>query len=54
MMRQKNRTIVHILQYTPQRRTPKLDIVEEIVPLFDVPLSVKLPKVPNWFISRLK
>ena len=47
MMWQKNRTIVHVLQYTPQRRTPKLDIVEEIVPLFDVPLSVKLPKVPK-------
>ena len=47
MMRQKNRTIVHILQYAPQRRTQKLDLVEDIVPLFDVPLSVKLPKAPK-------
>jgi hypothetical protein len=47
MMRQKNRTIVHILHYTPQRRTQKLDLLEEVVPLMDVPLSVKLPKAPK-------
>jgi hypothetical protein len=47
MMRQKNRTIVHILQYTPQRRTQKLDLLEDIVPIFDVPLSVKLAKAPK-------
>jgi hypothetical protein len=47
MLRQKNRTIVHILYYAPQRRTAKLDLLEEVVPLFDVPLSVKLPKKPT-------
>ena len=47
MMKQKNRTIVHVLHYTPQRRTAKLDLLEEIVPIFDVPLSVKLPKAPK-------
>jgi hypothetical protein len=39
--RQKNRTIVHLLQYCPQRRTEQLDIVEDIVPLHDVKISLK-------------
>jgi hypothetical protein len=47
MMRQKNRTIMHILQYAPQRRTAKLDLLEDIIPIFDVPLSVKMPKAPK-------
>ncbi len=47
ILRQKNRHIVHILHYCPQRRTQKLDLLEEIVPLFDVPLSVKLPSKPT-------
>jgi hypothetical protein len=45
--RQGKRTIVHLLQYCPERRTPKLDIVEDIVPLFDVPLSLKLARKPR-------
>lgn len=47
VMRQGKRTIVHLLQYAPERRTEKLDIVEDIVPLFDVPLSLKLEKAPK-------
>ena len=39
--RQGRRTIVHILHYCPQRRTPGLDIVEDVVPVFDVELSLK-------------
>jgi hypothetical protein len=47
VMRQGKRTIVHLLQYCPERRTPNLDLVEDIVPLFDVPLSLKLSKAPR-------
>lgn len=47
VMRQKNRTIVHLLHYSPERRTPNLDIIEDVVPLFDRPLSLKLPKPPR-------
>ena len=36
-----------MLQYAPERRTEKLDIVEDIVPLHDVPMSVKLPSAPK-------
>jgi hypothetical protein len=51
VMRQLNRTIVHLLQYCPERRTKTLDIVEDIVPLFDVPLSLKLSKKPKRVYS---
>ncbi|HEV7298988.1 MAG TPA: alpha-amylase family protein [Tepidisphaeraceae bacterium] len=47
VMRQRNRTIVHLLQYTPERRTKDLDIVEDIVPLYDVPISLRLDKAPK-------
>lgn len=47
VMRQKYRTIVHLLQYCPERRTKDLDIVEDIVPLYDVPISLKLPTSPK-------
>jgi hypothetical protein len=46
-MRQGNRTIVHLLQYCPERRTPTFDIVEDVVPLFDVPLSLMMAKSPK-------
>jgi hypothetical protein len=47
VMRQKNRTIVHLLQYCPERRTKDLDLVEDIVPIFEVPLSIKMAKKPK-------
>ena len=34
---------MHLLQYAPERRTEKLDLIEDIVPLFEVPLSLKWP-----------
>jgi hypothetical protein len=45
--RKLGRTIVHLLQYAPERRTEKLDLIEDIVPLYDVPLSLKLSKAPK-------
>jgi hypothetical protein len=47
VMRQRNRTVVHLLQYAPERRTDKLDIVEDIVPLYLVPLSLRSAKAPK-------
>jgi len=41
------RTIVHLLQYCPERRTKDLDLVEDIVPIHDVPVSIKLVKKPK-------
>ena len=45
--RQGKRTIVHVLYYSAERRTEKLDIIEDIVPLFDVPMSLKLDRPPK-------
>ena len=47
VMRQGKRTVVHLLHYSPERRAPNLDIVEDIVPLFNVPLSLKLAQAPK-------
>jgi hypothetical protein len=48
---QGNRHIVHLLQYCPERRTQTLDIVEDIVPLYDVPVSLKLERKPSKVYS---
>jgi hypothetical protein len=45
--KQPNRTIVHVLSYAPQRRTPKLDIVEEATPLVNRAISLRLPDAPK-------
>ena len=41
------RWVAHLLHYIPQRRTPALDIVEDVIPLHDLPLSVKTPSRPR-------
>jgi len=45
--RQGKRTIVHLLQYCPERRGKDLDLIEDVVPLHDVELSLKLKKKPT-------
>jgi hypothetical protein len=45
------RTIVHLLQYAPERRTERLDLIEDIVPVFDIPLSLKLDRAPKRVYS---
>ena len=47
VMGQGKRTIVHLLYYVAERRTEKLDLIEDVVPIFDIPLSLKLEKAPK-------
>ena len=47
VMAQPGRTIVHLLQYCPERRTKDLDIVEDIVPIHHIPLSLAVTKAPK-------
>jgi hypothetical protein len=47
VLRQKGRTIVHVLQYSPERRAQDLDLIEDIVPIFNVPVSLKLAARPR-------
>jgi hypothetical protein len=46
LTRQADRIIVHLLHYVPERRTGSLDLVEDIVPLFDVPISLRRDSRP--------
>jgi hypothetical protein len=47
VMQQGRRLIVHVLHYSPQRRTPTLDIIEDVIPLLDVEFSLKTPHKPR-------
>ena len=47
VMRQGKRVIVHLLNYVPERRARDLDLVEDVVPLFDVKVSLKVGKRPR-------
>jgi hypothetical protein len=46
VMRQKNRTVVHLLQFVAERRH-NTDIIEDIIPVFDVPVTLSLNKKPH-------
>ena len=41
------RKIVHILNYVPQRRAPNLDIVEDVIPLINLKLALRLDAPPK-------
>lgn len=45
--RQGKRTVVHLLGFCPQRRTPTLDIVEDIVPIRGILLSLAQDSPPS-------
>ena len=42
LMRQGERTVLHILYYVPERRTPRFEMVEDVVPLYGKNVSVRL------------
>ena len=39
---EENRLVVHALHYVPERRSEQLEIVEDIIPLHEVPVSVRV------------
>jgi hypothetical protein len=39
-----NRWIVHLLHYIPERRSQEIDIIEDVIPLYNVKISIKLPE----------
>ena len=47
VMKQKKRTIVHLLHAIAERRTQTLDIIEDLIPLYNLPLSLRLPTRPR-------
>jgi hypothetical protein len=36
------RLVLHVLHYVPERRAERLDIIEDVVPIFEVPASVRV------------
>lgn len=39
-----NRWILHLLNYIPERRGQDFDVMEDVIPIFNVKASVKMPK----------
>ncbi len=37
----RNRQVLHLLHYIPIRRSQQIDIIEDVIPLYDVPVSVR-------------
>ena len=42
--REEERWVLHLLFYVPERRCEGFDVVEDIVPLYDVPVSVRVDR----------
>ena len=40
-----NRWIVHLLHYIPERRSQEIDIIEDVIPLYNIKISVKVPTI---------
>jgi hypothetical protein len=41
------RLVCHILHYVPQRRTPDLDLVEDVIPLHEVTIAIRSEWTPR-------
>jgi hypothetical protein len=42
--KENNRWILHLLHYIPERKGNDFDIVEDVIPLYDVNVSVRVPR----------
>ncbi len=40
----RNRQVLHALHYIPERRGADFDVIEDVIPLYDVPFSVRLDR----------
>jgi hypothetical protein len=41
----RNRWVLHLLHFIPERRSKELDVIEDVIPLFNVKLFVRTPLV---------
>ena len=44
--KEEKREILHLLHYIPQRRAEELDILEDVIPLYEIPVSIKEGESP--------
>jgi len=42
--REQGRWVLHLLYYVPERRCEEFDVIEDVVPLYDVPVSVRVDR----------
>ena len=40
---EQGRLVLHLLHYVPERRGQDFDVIEDVLPVYDVAVSVKLP-----------
>jgi len=43
--------VVHVVNYQPNRRGAHVEVIEEVAPLHDVTLSLRLDREPSWAYS---
>lgn len=43
----KKRWVLHLLHYIPERRSQTIDIIEDVIPIANVELSIRLDKAPR-------
>jgi hypothetical protein len=46
--RQDNRLVVHLLYYPSERYTEQLELIEDIVPLYNLKFAIRQPQAPTW------
>ena len=42
-----NRWVAHILHYIPERRGADFDVIEDVIPVYEVGVSVRTEKAPT-------
>src|SRR5207302_709536 len=47
VMRQGGRFIVHLVNYQPNRRGNHVEVIEEVVPMRDVPIALRMDSAPS-------
>ncbi|HEX6971436.1 MAG TPA: beta-galactosidase trimerization domain-containing protein [Limnochordia bacterium] len=47
IQRELGRYVLHILHYIPERRCQEIDTIEDVIPLHDVRVALKLPAAPR-------
>jgi len=40
-----NRWVVHLLHYIPERRSQQIDTIEDVIPLYNLKISIKSPRI---------
>lgn len=48
---QSDRWILHLLHYIPERRGVQFDTIEDVIPLYDIPVAVRVPKAVKRIVT---